>query len=147
MKSKTKIWSDPPKVAIPNNPAWVSDCDDAWVAYETVSDHQGVYAVVRFGGLVDMHLSPINDEGLGSHPYASIGLRFYEFNELFGTAEIKRWQSLAVRQFVITFKDVTIDVLARSAAVLATELQCGSASAALSFAMQYCAIDTGLRTS
>ena len=135
IKSHIQIWSDPPKLAIPNNPAFASDCDNAWVAYEIVNDSAGVYAVVHFGGLVDFHLLPINDEGLGSHPYASLGLCFYEFNELFGTAETKGWESLAVRQFVITFKDVTIEVLARSATVVARELHAGSAGAAL--AMQH----------
>ena len=143
MKRQTKIWSDAPELAIPNNPAFVSDCDNAWIAYETASDEEGVYAVVHFGGLIDMHLSPINDEGLGSHPYAALGIRCYEFNEVFGTAETKRWESLAIRHFAITFKDVTIDVLARTACVLAKELRCGSTNAALSYAMQYAGRDGG----
>lgn len=137
MKQKSKIWGDPPELAIPNNPAFVSDCDNAWIAYETSSDHEGVYAVVHFGGLVDIHVSPINDEGMGSHPYASRGIRCYAFNELFSTAETKRWNSLIIRQFAITFKDVTIDVLARTASVIATELRSNSPVAALSFAMEY----------
>lgn len=143
MKRQTKIWGDPPELAMPNNPAFVSDCDNAWIAYETASDDEGVYAVVHFGGLVDIHLSPINDEGLGSHPYASLGIRCYEFNELFATAETKRWESLAIRQFAITFKDVTIDVLARTACVIARELRSDSAGAALSFAMEYARQDGG----
>lgn len=137
MKRQTKIWSDAPELAIPNDPAFVSDCGNAWIAYKTASDEEGIYAVVHFGGLIDIHLSPINDEGLGSHPYASFGIRCYEFNELFGTAETKRWESLNVRQFTITFKDVTIDVLARSARVIAKDLRSDAVGAARSFAMEY----------
>ncbi len=137
MKRRAEIWRDPPELAIPNNPAFVSDCKNAWIAYETASSDENIYAVVHFGGVIDMHLSPINDEGLGSHPYASFGLRFYEFNELFGTAEAKRWASLGVRHFVITFKDVTIDVVARTASVIAEELRSEAPGAAIQFATQY----------
>ena len=143
MKRQIKIWSDAPELAIPNDPAFVSDCGNAWIAYETASDDEGVYAVVHFGGLIDIHLSPINDEGLGSHPYAELGIRCYEFNELFGTSETKRWESLAIRHFVITFKDVTIDVLARTAFVIARELRSNSTGAALSYAMEYARHDGG----
>ena len=128
---------------MPNSPSFVSDCDNAWIAYETASDEEGVYAVVHFGGLIDIHLSPINDEGIGSHPYAALLIRCYEFNELFGTAETKRWESLAIRHFAITFKDVTIDVLARTASVIARELRSDSTSAALSYAKQYARHDGG----
>lgn len=143
MKRQTKIWSDAPKLAMPNDPALVSDCSNAWISYETASDEEGIYAVVHFGGLIDIHLSPINDEGLASHPYAALGIRCYEFNELFGTSETKRWESLAIRHFAITFKEVTSDVLARTASVIAKELRSRSAGAALSHAIQYAQRDGG----
>ena len=137
MKRKTKIWHDPPPLAIPNNPAFVTDCSDAWIAYETVNDAEGVFAVVKFGGVIDLHLTPINDEGLGAHPYAKLGIRFYEFNELFDTAETERWAIIGIRQFAITFKDVTIDVLARTASVMATDIRSSSANAAVRIAIDH----------
>jgi len=44
-------------------------------------------AVVRFTGLIDHRLAPINDEGLGRHRYVASGLQPYSFNELVGTEE------------------------------------------------------------
>jgi hypothetical protein len=143
MKRQTKIWRDPPPLAMPNDPAFVTDCSNAWIAYETANDDEGVYAVVKFGGVIDLHLTPINDEGLGSHPYAKLGIRCYEFNELFDTAETRRWATIGGRQFAITFKDVTIDVIARTASVLATELRSVSANAALLIAIDHARPDSG----
>ena len=118
MKHRSKIWREPPPLALPDDPAFFSHCDAAWLAYETTGDGAAVYAIVRFDRVIDFHLSPINDEGLGSHPYASLGLRSYEFNELFDTKETRRWDSLSPRHFVITFKDVTIDVVCGDVVVL-----------------------------
>ena len=118
MTPHSTVWSDAPQLALPNNPAFVSHCDTAWLAYEIAGDSIGLFAVVRFDGLIDFHMSPINDEDLGLHPHARFGIRPYEFNELFNTVETRKWTKLNARQFAITFKDVTIDVIARDAVVL-----------------------------
>lgn len=81
--------------------------------------------------MIHLHLTPINDEGPGSHPYAKLWIRYYLFNELIDTVETKRWASIGGRQFAITLKDVTIDVIARSTSVIATDLRSVSANAAL----------------
>lgn len=136
MKRQATIWKEAPELALPENPAIVSDCDKAWIAYETVHSDEATFAVVLFSGVIDLHLSPINDEGLGAHPYASLGLRWYTFHELFDTPETKRWSALGGRQFVITFKDVTIDVTAQQASVVATGLHSVDPHAALRIAIE-----------
>ena len=119
MKAHATIWNDAPELAIPDNPAIFSNSDDLWLAYETTAEPRGdIYAVIRFADIIDLRLSPINDEGLGQHPYASAGLKWYSFNEVIDSQETLRWKTLEARHWVITFQDVTLDVVARSAQVI-----------------------------
>ena len=137
MKPHAKIWRDPPKLALPNNPAIVTDCDNAWVAYEMAHCDERTFAVVRFASVIDFHLSPINDEGLREHRYATAGLKFYAFHELFDTDETRRWSRTGGRQFVITFKDVTIDVIARDPSVVAEGIIASDTDTALQLAIKH----------
>ena len=143
MKRRAKTWTEPPELAIPDDPAFVTDCDNAWIAYEVAHCDEPTYAVIKFAGLIDIHLSPINDEGLGEHPYASTGLRCYTFHELIDTDVTTRWASIGGRQFVITFKDVTIDVIASSPSVVATDIRSDSADGALQLAVEYASKNGG----
>jgi hypothetical protein len=77
-----------------------------------------------------------------SHRHATAGIGLYEFNELFDTNETIRWVGVGGRQFVITFKDIAIEVIARDASVLATGLRTGSANAALLFAIDHARTQT-----
>jgi hypothetical protein len=44
--------------------------------YETVeATTKGIYAAVQFDYVIDHRLSPINDEGIGKHPYTRSGLQ------------------------------------------------------------------------
>jgi hypothetical protein len=89
------------------------------------------YAIVQFIDVIDHRLSPINDEGIGKHPYAKAGLQFYAFNEITGSRETTEWSVLRARHWAITFKDDTLDVVASDAKVVATDLQASSPMAAL----------------
>ncbi len=141
MIPQAKVWQEAPKLALPENPAIVSDCDKVWIAYETAHSEEGTFAIVLFSGVIELHLSPINDVGLGRHPYAALGLRCYTFHELFDTAETKRWSPIGGRQFVITFKDVTIDIIARQPEVIADAVKSHNPHSALKLAIQS-ALDT-----
>ena len=110
------IWSVPPELGIPEPPALIAESDRLWLAYFRAKDD--AIAVVRFTGVIDHHLSPVNDEGLGRHPYAKAGLQFYSFNELAGSQETLRWSVLKARHWVVTFKDNTLDVIARAGEVI-----------------------------
>lgn len=124
---KSSVWQDAPELAIPDVPAVFCDSSDLWLAYRS----HGGYAIVRFVGTIDHRLSPINDEGLGKHPYAKAGLQFYAFNEITGSAEAVRWSALRARHWAVTFKDNTLDVVASDAKVVARDLQASSPTAAL----------------
>ena len=110
------IWTVAPELGIPEPPALVSESDTLWLAYFRAGND--AIAVVRFTGVIEHHLSPINDEGLGRHPYASAGLKYYSFNELFGSQETLHWSVLKARHWVVTFKDNTLDVIARAGEVV-----------------------------
>jgi len=124
---QSSVWKDAPELAIPDLPALLCDSDDLWLAYRS---DQG-YAIVQFIDVFDHRLSPINDEGLGKHPYASAGLQFYAFNEITVSAETERWAGLKARHWAVTFKDNTLDVVASDAKVVARDLQASSPTAAL----------------
>ena len=116
--AKTSIWSLPPELGIPEPPALLAESDKLWLAYFCAADD--AVAVVQFTDVIDHHLSPINDEGLGQHLYGRAGLQPYSFNELDGSQETLRWSGLKARHWVITFKDNTLDVVARSGEVIAS---------------------------
>lgn len=132
MKSSVTLWGEPPKLAIPDMPATLSDSYSLWLAYETTSEPRGsVHAVIQFSDVIDYRQSPINDEGLGQHRYAASGLKWYEFNEVLNSEETQRWKALGARHWVVTFKDGTLDVIAVSAKVIAESVSAASPMAAL----------------
>lgn len=130
MKSpKASIWTAAPEPGIPESPALLSDGESLWLAYYCVGNE--TIAVVRFNRVVDHHLSPINDEGLVKHRYAQAGLEFYSFNELDFSQETLRYSALNARHWVITFKDSTLDVVAGSGELVASNMVFDSPLSAL----------------
>ena len=110
---------DLPQIAIPGDPAFLSDCSSLWLAYESFRPHgNNTCTVVRFEDLIHFHKWPFGDESLGQHPLASTGLTFFGFHAISNSVETARWKALDARHWVAAFKDVTIDVVARNATVL-----------------------------
>lgn len=128
-RAKSSIWAVAPALGIPESPALLVEKGNLWLAYFQASDEN--LAVVRFTGLIDHHLMPIGDEGLGRHPYVLAGLQPYSFNELVGSAEIVSRPYSGARHWVITFKDETLDVIARTGEVIASGLTLASPLEAL----------------
>lgn len=120
---QASIWKDAPEPAIPDSPAIFTDSYNLWLAYETAPSTSGHYAIVKFTHVIDHRLSPINDEGLGKHPYAKAGLKWYSFNEIMQSKETTEWSVLKARHWVVTFKDNTLDVVATGAEVVAENLE------------------------
>ncbi|MGF6317713.1 hypothetical protein [Pseudomonas frederiksbergensis] len=116
MRAKSSIWAVAPAPGIPESPALLVESGNLWLAYFQASNES--LAVVRFTGIIDHHLAPIGDEGLGRHPYVLAGLQPYSFNELIGSEETvcHKWSS--ARHWVVTFKDETLDVIARTGEVI-----------------------------
>ena len=131
--AKATIWEEAPELATPESPALFYDAGerDLWLAYAMARSSPLKFAVVRFTGVIDHRLSPINDEGIGKHRYCYTGLQFYSFNELKGSEETQEWEVLKARHWVVTFKDNTLDVIARNAQVMAKDLEASDPAAAL----------------
>lgn len=128
---QSSVWPDAPELAIPDVPALLCDSSDLWLCYAMAHTPARRYAIVQFTDVIDHRLSPINDEGIGSHPYAKTGLQFYAFNEITGSAETIEWSALRARHWAVTFKDNTLDVVAGGAKVVARDVEAGSPTAAL----------------
>lgn len=124
---QSSVWKDAPELSIADVPALFCDSSDLWLAYRS---HQG-YAIVQFVDVIDHRLSPINDEGMGSHPYYKAGLQFYAFNEITGSSETIAWSGLRARHWVVTFQDNTLNVIATDSKVIVRGLQASSPTAAL----------------
>ena len=126
--AKSVAWQDAPEIGIPERPSVFSDSDSLWVAYETPDR---LHAVLEFLQVIDYWFSPINDEGLGQHPYARTGLRFYTVHEVEQSPEAQRWSAVGAKHWILTFKDNTLDVVARGAAVRARAVEADRPSNAL----------------
>jgi len=87
------------------NPAVFYDGNDAFVCYEA---SRGGNAVLKFGDVIDFRITPMNVEGLKECRYP---VRPWAFNEVMGGEEIDKWKALSPRLWLITFNDVTIEVL------------------------------------
>jgi hypothetical protein len=127
------IWKDAPQLSIPDLPAIFCDWRGLWLCYATAlsPSDSARYAIIQFIDVIDHRLSPINDEGIGQHPYFNAGLQCYAFNEITGSVETLKWAVLKARHWAVTFKDNTLDVVARDAKVVAIDLQASSETTAL----------------
>jgi hypothetical protein len=131
-KPHATIWEPAPELAIPEGPAFLAHSSCLWLAYETIAEPRGhIYAVIRFDQLIDHRFSPINDEGLGEHPYVRAGLKPYAFNEITNSSEAIRWQVLSAHHWVITFKDNTLDVVAEKAEIVTPGIESNDPLSAL----------------
>lgn len=128
---QSSVWPDAPELAIPDLPALYCDSADLWLCYAMARTAAKHYAIIQFTDVIDHRLSPINDEGLGSHPYAKAGLQFYAFNEITGSSETVRWFALRARHWAVTFKDNTLDVVACAAKVMARDIEASNPASAL----------------
>jgi len=128
-RAKSSTWAVAPALGIPESPALLVESGNLWLAYFQALNES--LAVVRFTGLIDHRLMPIGDEGLGRHPYVLAGLQPYSFNELIGSEETVSRPYSSARHWVVTFKDETLDVIARTGEVIASGLTLASPLEAL----------------
>jgi hypothetical protein len=96
-----RILTDLPKIGIPNNPIVLYNGGRLMLCYE-ISHSDGEYAVIKFDP-IEYTVTPINDEGLGTHKYARYGLEWYEAHEIENIEEVIRWRVLAPKYWGILF--------------------------------------------
>ena len=109
-------WPQPTTVS---EPRVMADGTTLSLMYKTNGDR---YAIVRFPLCTYFTFGQPNDEALGGHPLARVGLRHYSVHEIHGSAlvgELERRNSihprhdpasyLNRRHFVFTFQDSTLE--------------------------------------
>ncbi|MFS2180394.1 hypothetical protein ACCC98_31295 [Rhizobium pisi] len=107
-----------PQIATVANPAVFFDGEDALLCYET-SDRAGSSNVVlKFGDVIDLRITPMNVEGLSACRYP---IKPWAFNEIVGGEETARWKALNPRLWLISFHDLTIEVIFGSVSFLSRE--------------------------
>lgn len=90
------------------SPVAFYDGNDALVCYEASSSAGGGNVVLRFGDVIDFRITPMNVDGL---PKCRYPIRPWEFNEVVGSEEAAKWKVLNPRLWLISFHDVTIEIL------------------------------------
>lgn len=90
------------------NPAVLYDGLSAFVCYEAAPSAGGGNVVLKFGDVIDFRITPMNVDGL---PECRYPIRPWAFNEVVDGDEAAKWKVLNPRFWLISFNDVTIEVL------------------------------------
>jgi len=72
--------------------------------------------VLRLSGVAWYHFGAPTDEAVATHPLYAVGLGFYGFWEVLDSPRVPHGGAL--RHWVITFHDETLEVVAASASVV-----------------------------
>jgi len=115
----TESFPEPGSVA---NPAALYDGHDVAVCYEASARDGGGNVVLRFGDVIDFRVTPVNVDGLGDCRYP---IKPWAFNEILGGAETSRWTALAPRFWMMSFNDVTIEILFDTVAIASRDSEGG----------------------
>lgn len=97
-----------PEIGTVANPAVLYDGNDVLLCYEASTHSGGGNVLLKFGDVIDFRISPMNVEGLRECRYP---VHPWQFNEIAGGEEAGKWISLKPRLWLISFNDVTIEVL------------------------------------
>lgn len=109
---------DFPELDTVASPVVLCDGDDAYVCYQA-SHRAGLGNVVlKFSDVIDLHISPMNVDGLGECRYP---VKPWEFNEVFGAEETQQWEMLNPRLWIISFRDVTLEIMFESVSFVARD--------------------------
>lgn len=129
----TRAWADAPAPSgraypVESAALFLSD-RSLWVCYAL--EQSGTFAVVVFDGHVEHQFSNLGPDTLHNHPYASAGLQPLAFNELSESVQSIYWAPLGAKHWVASLSWGALDVIARTARVVAPALNGADARAAL----------------
>ena len=90
--------------------------------YLMLEESKGIVSTLKFDFLVFKYGYP-NDEGLGQHPMAEFGLRWYDFFLVTNSTWINEMKERRpagsydlfenYEHYIITFKDITLDIVSK----------------------------------
>ncbi|OWV77665.1 hypothetical protein ATY77_29760 [Rhizobium sp. R634] len=107
-----------PEIATSANPAVFFDGEDALLCYEAADRTGSSNVVLKFSGVIDIRITPMNVEGLAACRYP---VKPWAFNEIVGGEETARWSALKPRLWLISFHDLMIEVIFVSVSFLSRE--------------------------
>jgi len=118
-EQRAVVLADWPQPATVSEPRVLADDTTLSLLYSTDGER---YAVVRFPLCTYLAFGAPNDEALGGHPLARVGLRHYAVHEVHGSALVRELERrnavhprhdpasyLERRHFVFTFQDSTLE--------------------------------------
>lgn len=112
-----------PELGTVDNPAVHFDGNDAFVCYEASARAGGGNVVLRFRNVIDFHITPLNVEGLKGCRYP---IQPWAFNEILDSEEASQWKALSPRFWLISFNDLTIEILFNTVSLLSRDTEGGS---------------------
>ncbi|MGR6431006.1 hypothetical protein ACU5AY_08820 [Rhizobium sp. PAMB 3174] len=104
-----------PELGTVANPAVLFDGNNAFVCYEASAAAGGGNVVLEFGNVIDFRIAPLNVEGLREYRYP---IQPWAFNEIWDSEETTRWKVLSPRFWLLSFNDVTIEILFKTVSVI-----------------------------
>ena len=108
-----------PQIGTVQAPAYFSDGDTLWVAYEVAPVDGGGRALLKFNGVVKFVQNPHTVEGARNtqaYPITPWG-----FTEVFESEETTVWHSMTLRFWTLSFNDMTLAVTFHSMRKLAVD--------------------------
>ncbi len=117
LKPTIKINTELPEIGIPFDPIVMFFSRRVFISYE-IPPSKGKFAILIFKHAIEFKITPINDEGIGSHKFAKYGLHWYSIHEITNIEETERWKYFNPIYWVFTFKDRTFEILAEPPIVL-----------------------------
>ncbi|GKX33100.1 MAG: hypothetical protein MnENMB40S_07180 [Rhizobiaceae bacterium MnEN-MB40S] len=117
-----------PELGTVANPAIHYDGNDAFLCYEASAQAGRGNVVLKFGDVIDFHLTPLNIHGLHKCRYP---IEAWSFNEILGSREADPWKVLGARFWLISFNDVTIEILFQTVSIMKHDTEGPSPGATL----------------
>lgn len=113
-----------PKEAFPEpgttaNPAMFYDGDDTFLCYEASVRARGGNVVLKFAEVIDFRITPTNVEGLKDCRYP---VQPWAINEVTGVSETEASKLFDARFWIISFNDLTVEVVFESVSLIARDL-------------------------
>jgi hypothetical protein len=110
LKPKIILNKDLPEIGIPFDPICIFLSYKILIGYE-IPPSKGEFAILIFEDIIEFKITPVNDQGIGSHRFAKDGLTWYSIHEVTQIDETEKWKVLKPIYWIFTFKDRTIEVL------------------------------------
>jgi hypothetical protein len=109
-----------PKEVLPEldtvaGPSVFYDEDDAYLCYIASERAGGGNVVLKFEDVIELRVTPLNVDGLKDCRYP---VDPWTFNEVVDGEEAAEWKALSPRFWLITFRDVTVEILFATVSVV-----------------------------